>query len=274
MFEQVVSRPRVRVGKSVLVVGSAVVHAGFVAALMVAAMWRVERVPLGAFGPDITFQAPALPQGATELPAGKPQSVVRPRVVKVQMVTQPQVPRPDVIATSGPTGDPNLNTTGGGDGPPCRRATDPASDLPLCATTDLPPCADPPCSADGDPPKHEEPVVTKTLVIPNLPPTVAKGLRVAGDEQILPDRSTQLAMVHDGKTTVRGTFQLCVDDTGSIASVRRLASTGYQDYDAALMDGMRGWRYRPYQLESPPGSGLLTPAPMCTVQVFVYRIKD
>ncbi len=270
MFDQVVVRPRVKVVKSVLVVGSAVAHAAVVAGLMVAAMWHIERVPVGAFAADLTFSN-TLPQGAAELPAGKPQLVVKPHLTRIKEVTQPTIIPPDQIQPSGPVGGPDIGSTlGGGDGPHCRLAADPASDLPLCAT-DLPPCAEPPCSTDGDPPEVIKPPVIAPVLI--VPPTVAKGLRVAGDEQIFPSRVTQLAMIDDGKTTVHGTFQLCVDAAGAISSVRRLASTGYNAYDAALQDAMRGWRYRPYQLESPSGSGHMIPAPMCTVQMFVYRIK-
>lgn len=272
MFDQVVSRPRRSTLKSVLIVGSAVVHAAAVAGLVVAALWQVDRLPLGADPVDIAIKMPMPPMGAAALPAGKRQQILPPKVAQVAKtrvtdVVQPtkQPPEPAVATGAvGPT-DGTLGGGGGGDGPLCRLPTDAPSDLPICATGPMPPCADPPCSEDGDPPPAKPPVVVHHDIV-NVPPTVAKGLRLSGDEQVFPARMTQLAMVHDGKTQVRGTFQVCVDEGGSISSVRRLASTGYDDYDGALMDAMRGWRYKPYAVDGKA-------APMCTVQVFVYRIK-
>lgn len=274
MFDQVVSRPRRRTLKSALIVGSAVVHAAAVAGLVVAALWQVDRLPLGADPVDIAIKMPMPPMGAAALPAGKRQDILPPKVaqvpkIRVTGVVQPTKQAVEPAVATGPAGPTDGPPGGGagGDGPPCRLATDAPSDLPICATGPTPPCTDPPCTEDGDPPEAKPPVVAERHEIVNVPPTVAKGLRLSGDEQVFPARMTQLAMVHDGKTQVRGTFQVCVDEGGSISSVRRLASTGYADYDGALMDAMRGWRYKPYAVDGKA-------APMCTVQVFVYRIKS
>jgi hypothetical protein len=266
MFDQVVVRPRRRALGSVLVIGSAMVHAAALATVAVAAMWQVDKVSLGPDRGEVAIAAPRPPAGAAQLPSGsKLPDPLKPPTVRSKDVVQPP---------AGPSAPPAA--TGGGPGGPLGPATDGPPGPP-----DAPPCTDPAgCVTDdgpGTPP--EPPVVTTTKddvppPPPVVPSTVARGLRLSGDEQIFPSRPTQLAMVHDGKTTVRATFQLCVDEDGSIASVRRLAGTGYDEYDEALAAAMRGWRYRPYMMvrADRPGDPPV-PTKMCTVQVFVYRIR-
>lgn len=267
MFDQVVVRPRRRALKSVLVVGSAMVHAAVIATVAVAAMWQVDKVSLGPDRDSISIAGPRPPAGAAQLPSGnKLPDPVKPPKIRVKDVVQPPTVTPDPTPAPSGGGDPAA-AGGGTDGPPGPPGAPPCTDPAGCVIDDGPPTPpDPPVTTRKDDPPPPPPIV---------PPTVARGLRVSGDEQIFPARTTQLAMVHDGKTTVRATFQLCVDEHGSIASVRKLAGTGYDDYDDALAAAMRGWRYRPYMMvradrpDEPP-----VPTRMCTVQMFVYRIKD
>lgn len=273
MFDQVVVRPRRRPIQSVLIVGSAIIHAAVVAGLVVAGMWQVDRVAMGPEANEITFRDPMPSLGAAALPAGKPQTVDRPKIVKVKpdVPVQPLLTEPEVTLDTGPATGDDTGKTGGGQGTGCRpadAAPGEGTDLPPCSDSDLPPCEDPPCSEDGEPTVPEVKVVLPPPPPPpNVPPTVAKGLRMSGDEQIYPPRDVQLTMVRNGHDTVRGTFQLCVDEGGTVSSVRRLRTTGYDGYDAELVRAMHGWRYRPYLVAGKA-------APMCTVQVFVYRIKS
>ena len=261
MFENVVVRPRRKALKSVIVVGSAIAHAAAVAVLAVTAMWRVSLVATPDSG-DVAIAGPKPPLGAAALPAASKLTVDRPKPVKVKTkdVVQPPTSKPDEPPTPAVgAGDPTATGTPGGEGPP--------------GPPGLPPCPQEPCTTDGDPvveppkPRTDPPVVKDP---PIVPPTIAKGLRERGDERILPSRTTQLAMVHDGTTQVRGTFRLCVDERGDVTSVRTLSSTGYADYDDALVEGMRGWHYRPYLVQRADEPA--RPMPMCTVQMFVYRI--
>jgi periplasmic protein TonB len=269
MFDQVVNRRPASKLRSVLVVGSALAHGLVVAAVAVGAMWHIDKLPLGPDTDPVVLNFPKPPAGAGSLPEGarlKPKDPPKdPIKTKVKDTVQP-VPPPTEPVIAPPIGDPVADVgTGagaGGDGPP---GDGPPCDGPACA--DLPPCADPPCATDGDPPKEQpkpEPVVR--VDPPVLPPNVAKGLRIDGDDQIRPTRDVQLGMLNAGQETVRGTFRLCVDAGGAVSSVKRLGSTGYDAYDADLMRGMQSWRYRPYMVDGQP-------APMCTVVVFSYRIK-
>lgn len=261
MFDQVVTRPRARWPKTALIVGSAAVHAVGIATLAVVAMWQVDKLPIREL-PPLLVQAPRLPAGA-EAPRAGTRLDVPPRTTKIKVkdTVQPTrtVTEPAVAPSTG--GEPGAGPAGPGDGPACEG--------PQCA--DLPPCAEPPCEPVPDPdpvveppPDPPPPVVHDTVT---LPPTMAKGLRIAGDEQVFPDRTVALAMLHDGKSEVRGTFKLCVGEDGQVTSVRKMVSTGYDPYDQALTAAMQGWRYRPYLVDG-------TPAPMCTVQLFVYRIRS
>ena len=261
MFDQIVTRPPRSPIKSVLIVGSAVVHAVVVAGIVVAGMWKVDLLPLGPERPDIVLNIPKSPSGAAQLPAGQTQTVIKPKVVKIRVkdVVQPTILKPDLTPTAATTATTTSTIPGGG-----------GDSLVPGDDTDGPPCPAAPCVPGGgggggdDDDDKPEPVVVKQ--IETLPPTVAKGLRMSGDEQVFPPRTVQLDMVHAGKGQVQGTFQLCVDERGTVSSVRQLKSTGYQAYDSELADAMRRWRYRPYMVAGEP-------APMCTVQVFVYRIK-
>ena len=260
MFEQIVTRPPRRAIKSVLIVGSAVVHAVVVAGIVVAGMWKVDLLPLGPDRADIVLNVPKPPSGAAQLPAGQAQTVIKPHIIKVRPkdAVQPSIVKPDspptvAVSTTAAIG------TGLGTG-------DTAIDGD---ETDGPPCPAEPCVIGGDPVDPVEPAVTTPPPVKKpdtVRPDLARGLRTSGDEQIFPPRTVQLDMVHAGKDRVQGTFQLCVDERGSVSSVRQLKSTGYQAYDSELIDAMRRWRYRPYLVAGEP-------APMCTVQVFVYRIK-
>ena len=45
----------------------------------------------------------------------------------------------------------------------------------------------------------------------------------------------------------RAVFKVCIDGDGRVETVRRLRRSGDPEWDAALADVIRGWRYHPYQ---------------------------
>lgn len=264
MFEQVVVRPRRRTLKTVAIVGSAIAHAGAVAALIVVTMWHVDKVAVGPIRDDLVVRSPRMAAAGSEARSAQRLKVERkPDKIKVTVVTQPTpTPTPAPTTTSTTT----TTTTGPGTGPdtgltpidgePCT-GDDCGEGCPPGQICDADPVIEPPIDA-GVPVDAPRPP-------PIVDPKKAGGLRIGGDDQVRPSQATQLALLRAGKEEMRGTFQLCVGTDGEVYSVRRLASTGFAEYDAALEQAIWGWRYRAYELDG-------RPTPMCTVATFVYRI--
>jgi len=109
-------------------------------------------------------------------------------------------------------------------------------------------------------------IEVKPKPTPLVPPSVLQGLRVSGETQVHPSSLTQTKMVHDGASRVVGTVKLCISSDGGVTSAAMATSTSYRDYDAALVSAVRGWRYRPYLLNS-------TPVAACSMVSFVYTIR-
>ena len=99
-----------------------------------------------------------------------------------------------------------------------------------------------------------------------ISPNVMTGLRISGDTQIRPSSSSQSRMSRDGQSDVIGSVQLCISTDGSIASASTVKTTRYDDYDQALLEAVRSWRYRPYTV-----NGAAVKA--CSVVSFHYVIR-
>ena len=269
MFDRVIEKPRGSRWKTAVIIGSAVAHAIAAAALVVGALWKIEKLPLAvATRIELAPRPPtgeSAPAGGAKLQTIKVAKVVRPAK---RVVTEPVQPQVKTVTDAPPaTG---TDTGGGGGG---GTGTDPDGKgtclVEPCAgvETETPPeepppqaeCTDKACRCAKDPSLAEcrPPVVA---------PDVAKGLRVAGNEKIYPPESVKVDMLHQGKETVQGVFQICVGADGGVDSVRTMRSTGFRAYDDELTGEMRRWRYRAYRVGG-------VASPMCTVQVVVYRMS-
>lgn len=91
-----------------------------------------------------------------------------------------------------------------------------------------------------------------------------EGYRIAGNKQIVPMDHARNEMASAGLTSVRGTFRICLDDTGVPESVLPMRSTGITSYDQTILSEMRKWRYRPYQIDNET-------VPVCTAVTFIYK---
>jgi TonB family protein len=283
MFDAITEKPRPRRWQTAVIIGSAAIHAAVIAGVVVGAMWQVEKLDL-ASNVDITLRVPPLPGESSPPPAAAKLAVqkeaTKPVKVKPDVPVQPTVvkdPEPQVATGGG--GDPTATGTGGNG-----TGTDPfATGTGNCVGDDCvgegdvkPECADgedndgdklvdgadPACKA-GEERESQDPAVKP----PILPPGVAKGLRLSGNEQIYPPEMVRVEMLHQGKTTVQATVQLCVSARGSVDHVRLLKATGFRAYDEVLTREIREWRYRPYLVDG-------VPSPMCTVTVIIYRMKN
>lgn len=97
----------------------------------------------------------------------------------------------------------------------------------------------------------------------NVSPTMLEAQRIAGSKEIRPDDATKAKIVQSGKSRLIGSFKLCVDVHGEIASISVLKSTGFPGYDATLDEGMRDWRYKPFMVNG-------RAVPVCTAVTFIF----
>lgn len=272
MFDALV-RPAPRRRLRTLLIGTSLVVHGVVAfGLIVAGMWKIEKVEsvrtpvsLAAVVVPGDSGGGGAPRPATPLRAKTPPPKVIPRdtiqpVAKVETEVKPVVEAADVVALDGTGLGSDVPGNGtGGDGrgrlPPIGSGCT-GDDCGTGTGTDTRKVK-PPCEGDACAPRK------RVTVAPNI----ASGLRISGNDQIVAPDAVRLTMMHEGKQQVTAAVLLCIDTAGRVdqASVKR--STGYPEYDAKLLREMRSWRYRAYEVD-----GKATPA--CTSVVLVYRITQ
>lgn len=283
MFDALIEKPRPRRWQTAVIIGSAALHAGVLAVVVVGAMWRIEKLEFTS-GADVTFRVPPPPGDSAPPPGAEKLAVksatVKPIKVKPPIVQPTIIKDPDPTPTGSDTGSTDPNAGAGGTG---GTGDDPTATgqclTPPClgdgGGVEVPQCEDlvdndgdghvdrldPACKA-GRARESDDPTTTPPIV----PPHVAKGLRIAGNEQIHPPEMVRIEMLHQGKDMVQATIQVCVSARGAVDQLRVLKSTGYRSYDETLTREMREWRYKPYRV-----SGV--PSPMCTVAVIIYRMR-
>jgi len=123
-----------------------------------------------------------------------------------------------------------------------------------------------PAGAEAAPADGASPPASPGQQAHQVSPMMLEGARIAGSAAIVPSDATKLAIQESGLTKVIGSFYLCITVEGIIAKVERLKSTGFPLYDLKIMQEMKSWRYRPYQLDGKP-------VPVCTAVTFVYSQK-
>ncbi|MBK9031577.1 MAG: energy transducer TonB [Myxococcales bacterium] len=260
MFDRALSPSSSPRWKTALLLATVAGHAAVLVVLVVSAFWKIDKVAYAdrtdvRFAAKIDLPPPGGPPPGARLQVERPKAVAKVKpVVPVQPVHLEVTP-PVVPTTGG--GAQTVGTGGGGD----NVGGDPASTEIGTGT-----CAQPPCG-ETPPVTKVTPPVVKVPPPVAVPPSVAAGLRIGGNDRIYPPDRVRVEMVHGDRDQLRGTFKLCVSATGVVDSVRVMQSTGYDDYDGALVAAMQAWRYRPYKVNG-------VPAPMCTVEIVIYRMKS
>lgn len=94
-------------------------------------------------------------------------------------------------------------------------------------------------------------------------PIALEAFRLRGDRNIVPDEATRLAIARAGITKVIGSYKLCVDTRGAVASIKLLQSTRFAAYDRRIEQAILGWTYRPFLSGGKP-------TPVCTAVTFIY----
>jgi len=96
-----------------------------------------------------------------------------------------------------------------------------------------------------------------------VPPSLLESYRTKGDKNIVPDDPTKKEIARSGNDKVVGSYKLCVDARGAVASVSQLKSTGFPAYDAKITGEMKRWGYKPYEVNGKPTAA-------CTAVTFIY----
>jgi TonB family protein len=236
-----------------LIAVSTVAHVAVGVGLFVTGVWQLEQLDR----PRLSI-ALGQPPSPPPPPAGGPTSAVpqvdvtppKPKPHKPPVLTQPTTAKDPVVNDPGPSTAPS---TGGPDAPdsPCLENCGPAAPAvaAVCGNNSLE--VGEQCD-DGNTLGNDGCSATCQLEPRPKPPTavistaVMSGLRLSGDTQIRPSSSTQNRMSRDGQTDVIGSVQLCIATDGSIASASTIKKTNYDEYDQALLEAVRSWRYRPY----------------------------
>ena len=96
-------------------------------------------------------------------------------------------------------------------------------------------------------------------------PGEIEGQRLSGNRDIrLPDQVLATLRM-DGRTALRVSVQLCIDEQGLPTAVRFTPSSGYDQVDELIREQMLQWRYRPWVVRG-------TAVRVCTPVTFSYRI--
>jgi hypothetical protein len=240
--------------RSPLIVTSIGFHLVVVAGFFVAGLWKLERLDDERRPVDIALSPPP-PPAPSGSPAAAPAEAFKkkPRTVTKALV-QPTVIDPETRPASTSSTRDATGTGGTGSGAGSGSGTD-----PIGTGT----CTEPPCGNGELPAEKKDPPKAEAVIVP---PTVIKGLRTSGETQIHPPATVKTAILRDGRSKVVATFRLCVGIGGEVASTAVLKSSGYAGYDAAIDAGLRGWRYRAYEIGG-------RKVPVCGAVTFIYTMQ-
>ena len=101
-------------------------------------------------------------------------------------------------------------------------------------------------------------------------PAVSAGVlesqRIAGEARIAPGDADVAAIRAAGKERVEAVARLCLDTAGVVQSVTLTKPSGFAGYDQTIEQGMRSWRFRPYEIDGKPTA-------VCTAVTFVYSTR-
>lgn len=87
--------------------------------------------------------------------------------------------------------------------------------------------------------------------------------RTRGSNMIAPNDRDKARIAKAGSPRLNGSFYLCIDATGAVASVARIKSTGLATYDTKIQREMEQWAFEPLTVDG-------TATPLCTALTFIY----
>ena len=98
---------------------------------------------------------------------------------------------------------------------------------------------------------------------PTTPSAPGEVNRIGGERFVVPSVKVRAQMVKRGQTTIRAVVEHCVRLDGELVGATLLESSGYRDWDRALLQAVRRWRFAPLA----PG----TEEPICKPATFHFR---
>lgn len=247
MFENYVGERQKKIPQwAIAVVGVAIaIHVVAVGALVIKSFWTINK--LGLPEGDITLGAPPPPPPPPPAGSNKKKKVKR-TIKKVKEIAQIEEdkPKPEEVETTTsdnegegePGGDPN-GVPGG----------DPLFGVPGGTGTGFGTGGPPP------PPKAEPPKI--------IPQKALEAKRISGTTQVQPPNNVAVKINRAGKK-VRATYKFCLNKSGRVKSVSRLASSGHPSYDNKIKGEIRKWKYRPFLVNGKP-------IEICSTVSFVYK---
>jgi hypothetical protein len=246
-----------------LLVASVVVHAGAFTALALAAMWRVDKLPLEDRGGVVaSFMLPQDTGGGAAPKPEKLEPMKKRKIVPKETVQPQQLDKEEQDASAASTSEVIGTST---EGPPGNGTG--GDGLGEKAPTGD--CATPPC--DGT--QKEEPIVEKKKeekkVEKKKPITIpeSKLKRISGNARIEAPNNVKVSMQRAGDSKVVGTIKVCGDKGGRVVRTSVAKSTGYEAYDDKLASEMSDWRYEPLLDEDGE------PTSFCTFVTLIYVMQ-
>jgi TonB family protein len=222
--------------------GSAILHAGAIAALVLWSFWRIDKV--SAKTVPVLF-VPTLQPPPPPPPATPPAPVASARHRAVARATPAAAPAPAPVSAPSSASDP-------------APASDSGSDSGSGSDSDSGGGGDGPGTGPGTG-ETRKPVILEESVI--------SAARIAGNRDITLPAATKQALLAQSRRETAALVLLCLDATGVPTRIEIARSTGFADADQKIRDEMSAWRYRPYQVNG-------APVPVCTAIRLHYRIAE
>jgi hypothetical protein len=251
MFERFVNSRKPARGRGRFAVVSATIHAAAITALVVHGFWNIDKLP----GPvtDLVVASamapppPPPPAGAKRIES---QEKSARKVIKeaVQPERQREFDKLESAADSNQVGEPGGEDGGQAGGTPGGSKFGMITDNACLG-----------CTGTGESagsPAAKRQFVPQAALAANL---------ISGETQVtMPDGD--LAAAHrQGKKVVTASVKLCLTAAGAVKSVDFVKRSGFSGYDAKIRSKMRGWKYRPFQVNG-------RAVPVCTAVNFRLQI--
>ncbi|HEX7699392.1 MAG TPA: hypothetical protein VF403_01640, partial [Kofleriaceae bacterium] len=131
------------------------------------------------------------------------------------------------------------------------RMTYPTGGLPVVETLPLPPA------------RSKKSKVEAVVLSGDHATKMTEGRRISGDKRIAPDDAIKTLIERSRVDRIKGTFRVCIDESGSVETILPLRSTGYASYDRKITAGILTWKYAPYLVDGEA-------VPVCTGVTFIY----
>jgi hypothetical protein len=244
MFDRFVSGRRPSWKRRALLIASLVLHGGGALALVIASVTHVIEIAPPPLTIVMMPSPPPAPSGSPKTAEARPRQKTPPVKARPTTVTQPlPAVAPVVTPAVEPTPSTGDSTAPGGPGDdnPNGRGGPGAPDS----------------TGTGVDPGGRGPALSSQALRPkNVPPYALEAQRLAGASPHLPDF---VKVTRKGLGDLPFLARVCVDQAGVVNHVEVMQ--GIPGADDAIVQTLRGWRYKPQ------------PIPVCFLSRFVFNVQ-